>query len=131
MLHSLFFKEKNSVSEEGDLFSDRKDKSWMNQLDAVVCLSLASNVDEIHTHLLLDLQVRILIKICIQIQDYNEIEHLVLSSLQWKMNPITPRVIFDYTMMRLSLITHLLHSEFMNRSERLLCLDEDNLLEKG
>ncbi|CAI9262319.1 unnamed protein product [Lactuca saligna] len=46
-------------------------------------------------------------------------ELLVLLSLQWKMNPVTPLAIFDYTMRRLGLITHRLHSEFMNRCERI------------
>lgn len=33
------------------------DKPWMNQLVAVTCLSLASKVEEIQAHLLIDLQV--------------------------------------------------------------------------
>lgn len=47
-----------------------------------------------------------------------KMELLVLSSLQWKMNPVTPLAIFDYTMRRLGLITHRLHSESINRCER-------------
>nr|KAJ0185217.1 hypothetical protein LSAT_V11C900460770 [Lactuca sativa] len=56
-------------------------------------------------------------------------ELLVLLSLQWKMNPVTLLAIFDYTMRRLGLITHRLHSEFMNRCARIaLAVVNGNLL---
>ncbi|CAH1437114.1 unnamed protein product [Lactuca virosa] len=161
-LPSLLSKEKNIVSEEGDLFSDwvliglrkesvdwmirvsthygfvamttilavnyfdrfllsdsfQKDKLWMNQLAAVACLSLAYKVEEIHTPLLLDLQVEGS-KYVFESKTTMKMELLVLSCLQWKMKPVTPLAIFDYIMRRLGLITHRLHSEFMNRCERI------------
>lgn len=161
-LSSLLTKEKNLISEEGDLFSNRvliglrkesvdwmirvsthygfvamttilavnyfdrfllspsfqKDKPWMNQLAAVACLSLASKVEEIHTPLLLDLQVEGS-KFVFESKTIMKMELLVLSSLQWKMNPVTPLAIFDYTLRRLGLITHRLHSEFVRRCERI------------
>ncbi|XP_023732426.1 cyclin-D3-2 [Lactuca sativa] len=160
-LACLLSKERNLVSEEGDLFNGRvllglrkesvdwmirvsthygfvamttilavnyfdrfllsdsfqKDKPWMNQLAAVACLSLASKVEEIHTPLLLDLQVEGS-KYVFESKTIMKMELLVLSSLQWKMNPVTPLAIFDYTMRRLGLITHRLHSESINRCER-------------
>ncbi|CAH1440145.1 unnamed protein product [Lactuca virosa] len=102
------------------LLSDsfQKDKLWMNQLAAVACLSLAYKVEEIHTHLLLDLQVEGS-KYVFESKTTMKMELLVLSCLQWKMKPVTPLAIFDYTMRRLGLITHRLHSEFMNRCERI------------
>ena len=47
-------------------------------------------------------------------------ELLILSSLEWKMNPVTPLAIFDYTMRRLGLVTHRQHSEFMKRFETIV-----------
>ena len=46
-------------------------------------------------------------------------ELLVLSTLQWKMNPVTPISFFDHIIRRLGLKTHL-HWEFLERCERLL-----------
>lgn len=47
-------------------------------------------------------------------------ELLVLSSLEWKMNPVTPLSFIDYIMRRLGLISHYRYSELVRRSERLL-----------
>lgn len=99
--------------------SFQKDKPWMNQLAAVACLSLASKVEEIHTPLLLDLQVESS-KFVFESKTIMKMELLVLSSLEWKMNPVTPLTIFDYVMRRLGLITHSLHSEFVRRFERIV-----------
>lgn len=49
-----------------------------------------------------------------------KMELLVLSSLDWKMNPVTPLAFFDYIMRRLNLTTHNLHYEFLRRCERIL-----------
>lgn len=49
-----------------------------------------------------------------------KMELLVLSSLDWKMNPVTPVAFFDYFMRRLSLMTRDLHYEFLRRCERIL-----------
>lgn len=46
-------------------------------------------------------------------------ELLVLSTLQWKMNPVTPISFFDHIIRRLGLKTHL-HWEFLERCGRLL-----------
>ncbi|KAF5190281.1 Cyclin-d3-1, partial [Thalictrum thalictroides] len=46
-------------------------------------------------------------------------EHLVLSTLHWKMNPVTPLLFLDHIIRRLGLNTNL-HWEFMKRCERLL-----------
>ncbi|KAL4568751.1 hypothetical protein LXL04_024366 [Taraxacum kok-saghyz] len=99
--------------------SFQKDKPWMNQLAAVACLSLASKVEEIHTPLLLNLQVEGS-KFVFESKTIMKMELLVLSSLEWKMNPVTPLSIFDYTMRRLGLVTHRQHSEFMKRFETIV-----------
>lgn len=48
-----------------------------------------------------------------------KMEILVLSTLDWRMNPVTPISFFDHIVRRLGLKTHL-HWEFMRRCERLL-----------
>ncbi|KAK8483540.1 hypothetical protein V6N13_052625 [Hibiscus sabdariffa] len=99
-------------------FKFQKDKPWMGQLAAVACLSLAAKVEETQVPLLLDLQV--------EEADYvfdsktlQRMELLVLSTLQWRMNPVTPISFFDHITRRLGLRTHL-HWEFLYRCERLL-----------
>lgn len=99
--------------------SFQKDKPWMNQLVAVACLSVASKVEEIQAPLLLDLQMEGT-KYVFESKTIMKMELLVLSSLDWKMNPVTPLAFFDYIMRRLNLTTHNLHYEFLRRCERIL-----------
>ncbi|KAL8200563.1 hypothetical protein R6Q57_011902 [Mikania cordata] len=99
--------------------SFQKDKPWMNQLAAVACLSLAAKVEEIQAPILMDLQVEEA-KFVFESKTIMKMELLVLSSLQWKMNPVTPFSFSDYIMRRLGLITHHQHSEFVRRSERIV-----------
>ncbi|KAL4582223.1 hypothetical protein LXL04_006767 [Taraxacum kok-saghyz] len=97
----------------------QRDKPWMNQLVAVACLSVASKVEEIQAPLLLDLQIEGT-KFVFESKTIMKMELLVLSSLEWKMNPVTPLAFFDYIMRRLNLTTHNLHYEFLRRCERIL-----------
>ncbi|KAK1439016.1 hypothetical protein QVD17_04831 [Tagetes erecta] len=99
--------------------SFQRDKPWMNQLAAVACLSLASKVEEIQAPLLMDLQVEGS-KFVFESKTIMKMELLVLSSLQWKMNPVTPLSFSDYIMRRLGLITHRQHSELVRRCERIV-----------
>ncbi|KAL9999116.1 putative cyclin domain-containing protein [Helianthus debilis subsp. tardiflorus] len=99
--------------------SFQRDKPWMNQLVAVACLSLASKVEEIQAPLLLDLQMEGT-KFVFESKTIMKMELLVLSSLDWKMNPVTPLAFIDYIMRRLGLMTHDLHYEFLRRCERIL-----------
>jgi len=48
-----------------------------------------------------------------------KMELLVLSTLEWKMNPVTPLSFLDHIIRRLGLKNHL-HWEFLRRCERLL-----------
>ncbi|KAJ0694694.1 putative cyclin domain-containing protein [Helianthus annuus] len=99
--------------------SFQKDKPWMNHLVAVACLSLASKVEEIQAPLLLDLQMQGS-KFVFESKTVMKMELLVLSCLEWKMNPVTPLAFFDYVMRRLGLMTRSLHYEFLRRCERIL-----------
>ncbi|XP_022773944.1 cyclin-D3-3-like isoform X2 [Durio zibethinus] len=96
----------------------QKDKPWMGQLAAVACLSLAAKVEETQVPLLLDLQVEES-KYVFDSKTIQRMELLVLSTLQWRMNPVTPISFFYHITRRLGLRTHL-HWEFLQRCERLL-----------
>ncbi|CAK9135360.1 unnamed protein product [Ilex paraguariensis] len=96
----------------------QREKPWMTQLAAVACLSLAAKVEETQVPLLLDLQVEET-KYIFEAKTIQRMEILVLSSLQWKMNPVTPLAFLDYITRRLGLKNHLCW-EFLKRCECLL-----------
>ncbi|XWS29779.1 hypothetical protein CRYUN_Cryun24cG0059600 [Craigia yunnanensis] len=96
----------------------QKDKPWMGQLVAVACLSLAAKVEETQVPLLLDFQVEES-KYVFDSKTIQRMELLVLSTLQWRMNPVTPISFFDLITRRLGLRTYL-HWEFLRRCESLL-----------
>ncbi|KAF5468207.1 hypothetical protein F2P56_012380 [Juglans regia] len=100
------------------------EKPWMPQLAAVGCLSLAAKVEETQVPLLLDLQVEDC-KYVFEAKAIKRMEILVLSTLQWKMNPVTPFSFLDYIIRRLGSKDHLCW-EFLRRCERvLLCVLAD------
>ncbi|MBA0573059.1 hypothetical protein Golob_000353 [Gossypium lobatum] len=106
-------------------FQFQRDNPWMIQLLAVTCLSLAAKVEEIQVPLLLDLQVEET-KYVFEAKTIQRMELLVLSTLKWKMHPITPLSFLDHIIRRLGLKTHL-HWEFLKRCERLLlCVISDS-----
>ncbi|KAG2719776.1 hypothetical protein I3843_02G002300 [Carya illinoinensis] len=96
----------------------QRDKPWMSHLATVACLSLAAKVEETQVPLLLDLQVEES-KYAFDAKTIQRMELLVLSTLQWRMNPVTPISFFDHIIRRLGLKTHL-HWEFLWRCERLM-----------
>ncbi|KAK4410044.1 Cyclin-D3-3 [Sesamum angolense] len=96
----------------------QRDKPWMSQLAAVACLSIAAKVEETQVPLLLDLQVEES-KYVFEAKTIQRMELLVLSTLHWKMNPVTPISFFDHIVRRFELITNL-HWEFLRRCESVL-----------
>ncbi|MED6192233.1 hypothetical protein PIB30_008108 [Stylosanthes scabra] len=97
------------------------DKPWMIQLTAVACLSLAAKMEEIHVPLLLDLQVEEP-EFLFEAKTVQRMELLVLSTLQWRMNPVTPISFFEHIVRRIGLKSPL-HWEFLWRCQRvLLCV---------
>ncbi|XP_060194753.1 cyclin-D3-3-like [Lycium barbarum] len=96
----------------------QKDKPWMSQLVAVACVSIAAKVEEIQVPLLLDLQVANS-KYVFEAKTIQRMEILVLSTLQWKMNPVTPFLFIDHIMRRFGLKTNL-HLEFLRRCQKLI-----------
>lgn len=99
-------------------FGSRTEKPWMTQLTAVACLSLAAKVEETQVPLLLDLQVEES-NYVFEAKTIQRMELLVLSTLEWKMNPVTPLSFLDYFTRRLGLKGHLCW-EFLRRCEQVL-----------
>ncbi|KAL2242094.1 cyclin-D3-3 [Sesamum indicum] len=99
-------------------FQSHREKPWMTQLAAVACLSLAAKVEETQVPLLLDLQVESS-KYVFESKTIQRMEILILSTLQWRMNPVTALSFLDYIARRLGLKSHLCR-EFLRRCECLL-----------
>ncbi|KAH6784346.1 hypothetical protein C2S52_009305 [Perilla frutescens var. hirtella] len=91
----------------------QKEKPWMSQLTAVACLSIAAKVEETQAPLLLDLQVEES-KYLFEAKTIQRMELLVLSTLLWKMNPVTPMSFFDHIARRFEFVKNL-HWDFLRR----------------
>ncbi|KAL2333500.1 hypothetical protein Fmac_014713 [Flemingia macrophylla] len=96
----------------------QRDKPWMTQLTAVACLSLAAKTEETHVPLLLDLQVEES-RFVFEAKTIQRMELLVLSTLTWRMHPVTPISFFEHIVRRLGLKSRM-HWEFLWRCERVL-----------
>ncbi|CAA3012426.1 cyclin-D3-1 [Olea europaea subsp. europaea] len=96
----------------------QKEKPWMIQLAAVTCLSLAAKVEETYVPLLLDLQIEDT-KCMFEAKTIRRMELLVLSALNWRMNPVTPLSFLDHIIRRLGLKSNI-HWEFLRCCENLL-----------
>ncbi|KAE9607789.1 hypothetical protein Lal_00013412 [Lupinus albus] len=96
----------------------QNDKPWMTQLVAVACLSLAAKMEETHVPLLLDLQVEES-RFVFEAKTIQRMELIVLSTLKWRMSPVTPISFFEHIVRRLGLKSRL-HWEFLWRCERIL-----------
>lgn len=96
------------------LFSSqlKRDEPWMTQLAAVACLSLAAKVEETRVPLLLDLQVEDA-NYVFEAKTIQRMEVLVLSTLKWKMNPVTPISFIDHFTRRLGFKNQIC-CEFLN-----------------
>ncbi|KAF2309765.1 hypothetical protein GH714_004993 [Hevea brasiliensis] len=99
-------------------FQLQSEKPWMTQLAAVACLSLAAKMEETQVPLLLDLQVEDS-RYVFEAKTIQRMEILVLSTLQWRMNPVTPLSFLDFISRRLGLKDYLC-SEFLRRCERIV-----------
>ncbi|KAE8683330.1 Cyclin-D3-2 [Hibiscus syriacus] len=99
-------------------FQFQSEKPWTTQLTAVACVSLAAKVEETQVPLLLDLQVEET-RYVFEAKTIQRMEILVLSSLQWKMNPVTPLSFLDYITRRLGLKDYLCW-DFLRRCDHIL-----------
>lgn len=96
----------------------QRHKPWVVELTAVACLSLAAKVQEIHVPLLLDLQVEEMRNV-FEAKTIQRMELLVLSTLEWKMNPVTPLSFVELAVRRIGLKPHQ-RWDFFKRCERLI-----------
>ncbi|XP_021735051.1 cyclin-D3-1-like [Chenopodium quinoa] len=98
-------------------FGYQKEMPWMTHLAAVACLSLASKMEEIYVPLLLDFQVEH--EQIFEAKVVQRMELLVLSTLDWKMNAVTPLSYFGHLIRKLNLKSHL-HWNILTRCENLI-----------
>lgn len=75
-------------------------KSWMTQLLSVACLSLAAKMEETEVPLLLDLQVGEA-KFVFEARTIRRMEFLLLSTLKWRMQAVTPFSFIEYFLRKL------------------------------
>ncbi|GKV53322.1 hypothetical protein SLEP1_g59855 [Rubroshorea leprosula] len=78
-----------------------KGKAWTMQLLAVACLSLAAKMEETEVPLSLDLQVGES-KFVFEARTIQRMELLVLSTLKWRMQAVTPFSFIDYFLYKLN-----------------------------
>ncbi|XP_076934363.1 cyclin-D3-1-like [Bidens hawaiensis] len=97
----------------------QNNKPWMMQLVAVSCLSLAAKVQETHVPLLLDLQVEDT-KFLFEAKNIQKMELLVMSTLKWRMNPVTPISFLDHIVRRLRLLSSHVHWDFFKKCEAMI-----------
>ncbi|XP_042425833.1 cyclin-D4-1-like [Zingiber officinale] len=77
-------------------------KSWMTQLLSVACLSLAAKMEETEVPLILDLQVGGEAKFVFEAKTIQRMELLVLSTLKWRMQTVTPFSFIDFFLHKFS-----------------------------
>ncbi|MCD7461283.1 Cyclin-D2-1 [Datura stramonium] len=78
-----------------------KGKVWMIQLLAVACLSLAAKMEETEVPLSLDLQIEEA-KFVFEARTIQRMELLVLSTLKWRMQAVTPFTFIDYFLKKIN-----------------------------
>ncbi|XP_047337090.1 cyclin-D3-3-like [Impatiens glandulifera] len=104
LLNTLLFQQEN------------RPPPWTTHLAAVACLSLAAKMEETHLPTLSNFQVE---KNVFEAKTIQRMEILVLSKLQWKMNPVTPLCFLSYIAKNLK-FNHDFSGEFLRRCECLL-----------
>ncbi|XP_061362364.1 cyclin-D4-2-like [Gastrolobium bilobum] len=78
-----------------------KQRAWTMQLLAVACLSLAAKLEETEVPLSLDLQVGES-KFVFEAKTIKRMELLILSTLRWRMQAITPFSFIDYFLCKIN-----------------------------
>ncbi|XP_020396136.1 cyclin delta-2 isoform X1 [Zea mays] len=76
-------------------------KAWMTQLLSVACLSLAAKMEETYVPSSLDLQQAGDARYVFEAKTIQRMELLVLSTLKWRMQAVTPLSYVDYFLHRL------------------------------
>ncbi|KAL8156181.1 cyclin-D3-1-like [Apium graveolens] len=98
-------------------FEIENDKPWMMHIVAISCLFLAAKIEETKVPTLLDLQV-VNSNYIFEAKAVRRMEVLVMSTLKWRMNPVTPFSFLDHIIRRLGLKSDL-HWVFFRKCEAL------------
>ncbi|MED6219659.1 hypothetical protein PIB30_037805 [Stylosanthes scabra] len=93
-------------------------KSWTTQLLAVACLSIAAKMEEIRVPQSVDIQVGEP-KFVFEAKTIQRMELLVLSTLRWKMQALTPFCFIDYFLRKINFEQHL-SNRSISRSVQLI-----------
>ncbi|KAL4566062.1 hypothetical protein LXL04_030172 [Taraxacum kok-saghyz] len=97
------------------------DKAWMMQLLAVTCLSLASKMEENEVPLILDLQV-CESRFVFEAKTIQKMELLVLTTLKWRMQTVTPFSFIDAFIRKLDCNQPFSRSLILRSTQLILCL---------
>lgn len=98
-------------------FEVDNNKPWMMHITAVSCLFLAAKIEETKVPTLLDIQV-VNSKYMFEAKTIQKMELFVMSTLRWRMNPVTPFSFLDHIIRRLVLKSDL-HWVFFRKCEAL------------
>lgn len=98
-------------------FQVDNDKPWTMHIAAVTCLFLAAKIEETKVPALLDLQA-VNSKYMFEAKTIRKMELFVMSTLRWRMNPVTPFSFLDHIIRRLGLKKDL-HWVFFSKCEAL------------
>ncbi|OEL23419.1 Cyclin-D4-1 [Dichanthelium oligosanthes] len=99
----------------------QEDKAWMTQLLSVACLSLAAKMEETYVPPSLDLQVGDA-RYVFEAKTIQRMELLVLSTLKWRMQAVTPFSYIDYFLHRLNGGDAPSRSAVLRSAELILCI---------
>ncbi|KAF5784619.1 putative Cyclin-like superfamily [Helianthus annuus] len=98
-----------------------KDKDWMMQLLAVTCLSLATKMEETEVPHILDLQV-CESKYVFEAKTIQKMELLVLTTLKWRMQTVTPFSFIDAFIGKLDCGQPISRALISRSTQLILCL---------
>ncbi|KAD4386164.1 hypothetical protein E3N88_26333 [Mikania micrantha] len=104
-----------------DVYEFPKDKAWMMQLLAVACLSLASKMEETEVPFILDLQV-CEARFVFEAKTIQKMELLVLTTLKWRMQTVTPFSFIDAFIGKLNCDQLTSRSLILRSTQLILCL---------
>ncbi|XP_071732355.1 cyclin-D4-1-like [Rutidosis leptorrhynchoides] len=96
-------------------------KAWMMQLLAVSCLSLAAKIEETEVPLILDLQVDGS-RFMFEAKTIQKMELLVLTTLKWRMQSVTPFSFLDEFIKKVNGGQHTSKSLILTSTQLILCL---------
>ncbi|KAE9597965.1 putative cyclin [Lupinus albus] len=107
------------------LFELPRNRNWISQLVAVACLSIAAKIGETKVPLSTRLQVGPP-KFVFEAITIQTMELLVLSTLEWKMQALTPCSFIDYFISKINCEQHQMKSCLLKSYELMLSITKSN-----